>query len=584
MTNRQGKDNRNSFEKSEQVFRAVIDRVKDLIFLTELTEAGEAGNLLEVNQRAADVLDSRRKELLGSSPKELDGDQVGYILPGSLEKLQKEGSTEFERVQETARGNKIHFELKSHLIEREGQQMVLTVGREISERSEPAQRVKKNQERLEKALNAGGLAWWSMELPSGIVNFHERKATMLGYSPDRFDHYEDFTDLIHPDEYEAAMESMREHLRGEKERYEIEYRLKKKGGGYKWFHDAGSISESDDGSDHKIVTGIIMDVDKRKRAEMALIREREKLRKLHDAVDKFQQCGSEQELCNAATEATQNVLNFNYCTFYCYENSELVPISTTTTEGAKELPPREMDQGPAGRSFKKQETMIGNTDEDDLHLPLTRRDLKSYISVPIGNVGVFLAASIEDDGFGETKKDLAEVLAGHLHEEIKRIRLEEELRNRAIQDPLTRLYNRRYFNESLKKEIERSERYDEPIGFVMIDINRFKEINDRHSHQVGDEVLKEVADLLSSNVRDADSVVRYGGDEFLIMMPETTGEVSTTVTRLRKKLADWNEQSDLLDFQLNLAIGVSHWDPDQERNVSEAIKEADEKMYQDKDS
>ncbi|MFB6214820.1 MAG: GGDEF domain-containing protein, partial [Candidatus Bipolaricaulia bacterium] len=117
---------------------------------------------------------------------------------------------------------------------------------------------------------------------------------------------------------------------------------------------------------------------------------------------------------------------------------------------------------------------------------------------------------------------------------------------------------------------------------LMIDVNRFKEINDRYSHQIGDQVLKEVAKLIEENVRDADTVVRYGGDEFLVMFPETNGEVENTVGRLRRKTEDWNKRTELLDFPLRLAMGISHWNPDRDRDVEEALKEADRKMYEDK--
>lgn len=575
---------RNVFGKSKRIIRLIIDKACDAIFLTGITEEDDSGVLLEVNQEAAEILDHAREDLPGTVLGEFDESKRDLILPCLPEKLAKEEVNQFERVHETSEGGKVPVELKSHLIELEGAKVVLTLAKDISERTKSLRGIKKNKERLEKAMEAGGLAWWSMELPSGKIDFHRRKATMLGYSPNQFDHYEDFTELIHPEEYEEAMESMKKHLRGEEKRYEIEYRLQKKGGGYKWFHDVGSISETDDDSDHQIITGIIIDVDDRKRAEKELIQEREKLRKLHEAVDKFQQCETEEDLCNSATEATQNILNFDFCTFYCYENNELAPIATTEEKGAKEIPPQEMNEGPAGKSFRMQKTLIGETEEGSFPVNPPDGDLKSYISVPIGDVGVFFAASTEEEGFGERESNLAEILAGHLNEEIKRIRLEEKLRSRAIRDPLTGLYNRRYFNETLEKEVERSERYEVPIGFLMIDVNRFKEINDRYSHQVGDKVLKEVADLLSSNVRDADSVVRYGGDEFLVMMPETNGGVSNTISRLRNNLEDWNETSDLLDFDLTLAMGVSHWSPGQERDVADAIKEADEEMYRDKTS
>jgi diguanylate cyclase (GGDEF)-like protein len=206
------------------------------------------------------------------------------------------------------------------------------------------------------------------------------------------------------------------------------------------------------------------------------------------------------------------------------------------------------------------------------------------LSIPIGDVGVFQAASHKRGGFDERDRELAEILAGHLNEEVKRIRLEGKLRVQAIRDPLTGLYNRRYFNETLGKEIERSERYGHNIAFLIADVNGFKEINDRYSHQTGDRVLCEVARLITENLRDADTVVRYGGDEFLVMMPETNGDSKSTVDRLRRKIDEWNSETDILDYPLGLSFGVSHWNPDQDRGIEKALQEADRRMYEDKEN
>ncbi|MFP4142995.1 MAG: PAS domain S-box protein [Thermoplasmata archaeon] len=132
--------------------------------------------------------------------------------------------------------------------------------------------------RLDDAMKAGNLAWWEMELPSGKVRFHDKKAEMLGYSPERFDHYEDFTELLHPEDHDKAMRAMRDHLEGEKERYEVEYKIKKKNGGYKWFRDVGSITE--EAEDYKKVTGIVIDIDERKKWEKRLKESEERYRTL----------------------------------------------------------------------------------------------------------------------------------------------------------------------------------------------------------------------------------------------------------------------------------------------------------------
>ncbi len=137
----------------------------------------------------------------------------------------------------------------------------------MNDGEEPIEDARIYKNRLEKAMEAGNLAWWEMELPSGEVRFNDRKAKMLGYSPEKFEHYSDFTDLVHPEDYERAMKAMRDHLEGKTPRYEVEYRIKKNNGEYKWFRDVGAISEDKEDSEYKKVTGIVIDIDERKEAE-----------------------------------------------------------------------------------------------------------------------------------------------------------------------------------------------------------------------------------------------------------------------------------------------------------------------------
>ncbi|MEI7650334.1 MAG: PAS domain S-box protein, partial [Methanomicrobiales archaeon] len=124
--------------------------------------------------------------------------------------------------------------------------------------------------RLESAMMSGNLAWWEMDCVTGNVIFNERKAQMLGYPAEQFSHYTDFTSLVHPDDYDAMMQQMRDHLNGIKKQYNVNYRMRSQNGKYLWFHDIGGISEhAVDGSPLK-VSGLVMDITQRKQEADAL--------------------------------------------------------------------------------------------------------------------------------------------------------------------------------------------------------------------------------------------------------------------------------------------------------------------------
>lgn len=157
---------------------------------------------------------------------------------------------------------------------------------------------------------------------------------------------------------------------------------------------------------------------------------------------------------------------------------------------------------------------------------------------------------------------------------------EAELARMARRDPLTGVLNRYAVDELLEQETKRSGRYAHSIGFLMIDVNRFKEINDRFGHPMGDKVLQAIATLIQDNVRDVDILVRYGGDEFLVILPETNGETDVVKERILAEVARRNEKNPLLDFPVTLAIGSYHWNSESGRSIEEALTEADKLMYE----
>jgi len=129
-------------------------------------------------------------------------------------------------------------------------------------------------EKLSIALNAGNMAWWEMYLPSGEVKFSDKKVQMLGYSPKDFKTYDDFTRLLHPDDYDATMHKMMDHIEGKNDYYSIEYRIRHSNGEYLWFKDMGKIVFRD--NDKIIVSGVVIDITEIKKTHEALIEAKQK--------------------------------------------------------------------------------------------------------------------------------------------------------------------------------------------------------------------------------------------------------------------------------------------------------------------
>lgn len=119
--------------------------------------------------------------------------------------------------------------------------------------------------RLQSALQMGNMAWWEWYVPTGKVSMHEKKATMLGYTLSEFpDDVYKITELIHPDDYEETMQQMRNHLEGKAPAWDVEYRIKMKSGGYKWYHDKGGIVERGEQGEPVRLVGLVMDISDQK--------------------------------------------------------------------------------------------------------------------------------------------------------------------------------------------------------------------------------------------------------------------------------------------------------------------------------
>lgn len=187
-----------------------------------------------------------------------------------------------------------------------------------------------------------------------------------------------------------------------------------------------------------------------------------------------------------------------------------------------------------------------------------------YMFVALG-VHVLVFEDMTDE-LRRTNRDLATA-----NEEVKRL---------AITDPLTGCHNRRFFDEIERREMQRHRRYGAPISIVFVDVNRFKQLNDTHGHDAGDAVLRFLGALLTKQVRQSDYVIRWGGDEFVLLLTCGIAEARQKAGEL-KAAFDRELPAAGLPGGVGLSIGVAAVSKEAE-GLAEAIRMADSRMYRDK--
>ena len=148
----------------------------------------------------------------------------------------------------------------------------------------------------------------------------------------------------------------------------------------------------------------------------------------------------------------------------------------------------------------------------------------------------------------------------------------------AVTDPLTGLYNRRVFAEAFEKELNRARRYSSPLGLVILDLHRFKEVNDKHGHPRGDDVLRAAAATLKKALRTSDSAFRIGGDEFALLLPQTDAEQALALSRRVETVFIEMIHPLQLSVGVSMDHGVATFPQDGEQ-ADQLIRVADERLY-----
>jgi len=209
---------------------------------------------------------------------------------------------------------------------------------------------------------------------------------------------------------------------------------------------------------------------------------------------------------------------------------------------------------------------------------------------------IFITAKTDEDSIEKaydvggsdyvTKPFQPKELISRVKKELKLQELMDELKLLASTDPMTQLYNRRYFTNVTKHILGLAKRQEQPLSLIMADIDKFKNINDTYGHHIGDEVIVYLAKIMKKQQRESDIICRYGGEEFVILLPNTDLKNAKLIAENLRKTIETSsielENNEKLNFTLSL--GVSVVDVKNEDNIFEVLQRADEALYEAKES
>jgi diguanylate cyclase (GGDEF)-like protein/PAS domain S-box-containing protein len=593
------------------VLRTVTDNIPDSIFAKDTD-----GRYLLANKAFAAIHGMKSPDdLLGKTAFDLfPKERASALHAEDLQVMRSGGAvTESERTAVDADGKaKVLHTTKVPLIGNQGAVVgIVGLHRDITKRKEAEQSLRQSESNLAAAQRIAHVG--SVELD--LVNLNEPEKNPVRWSDEvfRIFGYEpgvqqpsrrSFFRLVHPDEKEEVQMTLDFALR-EAKPYSVDFRIIRPDGEVRNIHERGDIVL--DSKTHKPLklVGIVQDVTERVEAELQLQKANrelgekvEELERRSQEINLLSEMGSRLQSCNEAADAYVEISNAAQLLFPKWEGALCV---TSASRTAVEAVAEWGKTGSGERVFSPEECWAlrrGKTQSyrrGEKVAPCRHIDLEHVtesLCVPLmaqGEALGILNLQISDGqepqesahrSSGEAQRRLAAVLAEQVALALGNLKLRETLKNQSICDPLTGLFNRRYMEESLEREFSRANRNKSTVAIVMMDLDHFKRFNDTFGHQAGDAVLRAFGDLLKKNTRGQDIACRYGGEEFALVLTDSTlaGAVQRAeIFRQQVKQLSVQYAGQLLGA-VSLSMGVAAY-PEHGTTMGDVMRASDQALY-----
>lgn len=515
----------------------------------------------------------RFAQMFGYAPEELAGKSIRVIFPSNEDfaatcvrayrALETLGSYREERAFMRKDGGEIWCSFAGQPIGAEkANGEIIWIAEDLSERRRAESDLRRSEERLALALRASDSGIWDWDIETDSRFYSSRYREILGYrdlSNERFCAAFKFHDALHPEDRARVWEA-RKRAFEKRAAYRQAFRLRLKDGAYRWFEGRGQAQYNAGGIPVRFA-GSITDVTEQREREDALAQTRAEVsvaqERLRDAIERIPDAFA---LFDAADRLV--LCNRKYVDVFAGETDPESLIGMSFGDLARlsirngEVIPAQFD-GDAEAWIAECVRMHRNPDIGEILLQT-------------GNGRWFQMRErrTRDGGIVGVRSDVTEIKASEAH-----------VRHLAYHDPLTGLPNRRLLQDRMERSFTLARRNKTQVAVLMVDLDNFKTINDRHGHRIGDEVLREVASRLKICVREADTVVRHGGDEFVVLLPEL--QRAQDAARVADKIIEdiaAPMRVGALELGVSASIGISFYPIDGQESDS-LVWMADKAMY-----
>jgi len=604
-----------ALRRSEERYSTLFQQIHDGIALADAT----TGLILDGNAALCRMVERDLRELVGQPQSILHPPPADGGLTASFRDY--EAGQPIEEVLVSKSGARVPVEITAAYVDVDGRPCLLGIFRDITQRKGTEKALERSLSLLSQSQEIAHVGSWELDLIADRLVWSDEVYRIFGLEPQAVPAtYAAFLDVIHPEDRAAVDAAYTDSMREGRGGYSIEHRLiRPRTGEIRYVHEKCIHERTPEGMVLRSI-GIVQDITERRQAETYRALSAEILEILNESESLKASMARILGAMKIRTGADALGMRLQDGDDFPYFAEDGFPNEFLLTENSL------VERSPEGGICRDEDGNVslectcglvirGKTDpssplftkggswwtndslplldlppaEDLRHHPRNTCIHSGYASVALvpirakgKTVGLFQLNARRKGFLSLATVEQLEGIAAHVGEALVRRQYEDELARMARHDPLTGAFNRYALDELLEREARRSRRYGHAIGLLMIDINRFKEINDQYGHVTGDKVLQAVADVIRRSIRDSDFLVRYGGDEFLVVLPEADGRIDGISDRIQAEVVGRSDAGVPLDFPVTLAIGSYRWLPGEGGTIDQAIAEADRLMYANK--